>query len=155
MKLYSLSEQEFRTVIAMDSSNNYAWNNLGLLYYSMQKYDEAERILFKTIAMDTFFANPYQIMGLVYFKTSRPKDAALFFNKALEINAKNSYAYLGLAYLELEKKDTTKVIEYIIKAIDSGITFEYLDMDEELKTLKEQMIWKEMMAKYFPGKWKD
>ena len=155
MKLYSLSEQEFRTVIAMDSSNNYAWNNLGLLYYSMQKYDEAERILFKTIAMDTFFANPYQIMGLVYFKTSRPKDAALFFNKALEINAKNSYAYLGLAYLELEKKDTTKVIEYIIKAIDSGITFEYLDTDEELKTLKVQMIWKEMMAKYFPGKRKD
>ena len=94
-------------------------------------------------------------MGLVYFKTSRPKDAALFFNKALEINAKNSYAYLGLAYLELEKKDTTKVIEYIIKAIDSGITFEYLDTDEELKTLNEQIIWKEMMAKYFPGKRKD
>ena len=57
--------------------------------------------------------------------------------------------------MELEKKDTTKVIEYIIKAIDSGITFEYLDMDEELKTLKVQMIWKEMMAKYFPGKRKD
>lgn len=155
MKLYTLSEQEIRTVIEIDSSNNFAWNNLGLLYYSMQKYDEAERILFKTIAMDTFFANPYQIMGLVYFKTSRPKDAELFFNKSLEINPKNSYAYLGLAYLELEKKDTTKVIEYIIKAIASGITFEYLDTDEELKTLKEQMIWKEMMAKYFPGKMKD
>jgi hypothetical protein len=79
-----------------------------------------------------------------------------FLTKHWKSTLKNSYAYFrpGLFGVR-KKKDTTKVIEYIIKAIDSGITFEYLDTDEELKTLKEQMIWKEMMAKYFPGKRKD
>lgn len=155
MKLYIQSEQEIRKVIEMDSTNNFAWNNLGLLYYTLQKYDEAELILNKTIAMDSFFANPYQILGLVYFKTNRLKDAAMYFNKALEINPKYAQAYIGLAYLLIKQNEIVKAIENIEKAIDSGTTFEYLDNDEELKSLKDQTIWKEMLTKHFPGKIKD
>lgn len=141
--------------VELDSTYVVPWNNLGAFYLQRQRYDDAELILNRAIVLDPNFANPRKHLGMVCFKTRRPEEARQNFQKALELNPSYIGAMLGMAYLLQSEGKTDQAIGYAEQAIVKGSTFQQLENDKDLESLRALPEWKALMKKYFSDKTKD
>jgi len=152
---YAEAESAYKKVIELDSTYAVAWSNLGYSFIQTLRYVEAEQVLSKAIALDSIYANPRKHLGMVYFKTNRPDEARQNFLRAMELNPNYAPALLGMACLLHWEGKVTEALAYIEQAIGKGRTFEQLQQDEDLTSLRALPEWKALMKKYFPDKVKD
>jgi Flp pilus assembly protein TadD len=141
--------------LSIDSIFVPAWNNLGFLYFTLARYKEAERVLKIANALDTNFATPYKLLGMVHFKTGRLVEARQNFLHALELNPNYTGAILGMAYLGSAVGKPKEAMSYVEQATGKGATLEQLSKDEDLVQLRSTQEWKILMKKYFADTFKD
>jgi len=76
----------------MNPSSALAANNVGFLYYKMDKFDEALRWYEKTIVIDHRRYQAYANLGDLYYQLNRTADAQRIYEKFLELAPKSPYA---------------------------------------------------------------
>jgi tetratricopeptide (TPR) repeat protein len=91
----------------IDPKNKFAWNNLGLVYFTMRDYDQAIAAFQKQIEVNPYDDYAYNNLGRVYWNERKYDDAVKAFNQQLEHNPldKFSHANLGVMYAEWHKYD--------------------------------------------------
>jgi len=91
----------------VDPKNKFAWNNLGLVYFTMRDYDQAIAAFNKQIEVNPYDDYAYNNLGRVYWNQRKYDDAVKAFNQQLEHNPldKFSHANLGAMYAEWHKYD--------------------------------------------------
>ncbi|MCC6753389.1 MAG: tetratricopeptide repeat protein [Saprospiraceae bacterium] len=144
----------FEKTVELDSTDIYNVANLGAIYTMTRRYSDAEPWLIKAIALDSALASPYKHLGLICFKTNRPNASRQYYLQALQLNPNYAGAMLGMAYVLQSEGKTAEAIGYVEQAIIKGSTFEQLNEDEELKSLRSQAEWKALMQNFFPDKMK-
>ncbi len=143
------SEFALKRAVQLNSLDKIYWNNLGLLYNQTKRYADAEIVLQKAISLDSSFANPRKHLAFAYFKTGRLDEAKKGFFKAIELNPNYISAILGIAYVFTKEGKIVNAINYIDQAIQKNATFEQLQKDEDLTSLRNTTEWNELMRKYF------
>jgi tetratricopeptide (TPR) repeat protein len=101
--------------------------NIGMAYFEMGRYEEAERWLARAEAADkTKIASEYNL-GRIAFETGRYEDAARYFEKVLARDRDNLMALRALAYTciktgELDKAEVTyaRVLVLVPDSLDDG-----------------------------------
>ena len=91
----------------VDPKNKFAWNNLGLVYFTMRDYDQAIAAFNKQIEVNPYDDYAYNNLGRVYWNQRKYDDAVKAFSQQLEHNPldKYSHANLGAMYAEWHKYD--------------------------------------------------
>jgi tetratricopeptide (TPR) repeat protein len=91
----------------LDPKNKVAWNNLGLVYFTMRENDQAIAAFQKQIEVNPFDEFAYNNLGRVYWNDRNYDEAVKAFNKQVENNPldKFAHAYLGVMYAEWHKYD--------------------------------------------------
>lgn len=98
---------EFEGELKINPTEAAAYYKLGDAYSRMQKFDEAERVLQRSIWLDSTSTGPYILMGKVLAKKGESELAVRSLQHALSMDPNNSIAHflLGQAYRDLGKKD--------------------------------------------------
>ena len=99
-----------------------AYNELGIAYSKLEKYDEA--IIHYTNAIQTNHLDDdfYNNRGIAYFRLQKYDEAIADYDKAIEINKHNIYAYHNRGNLNSElRKFKEAIIDYSV-AIELDIT---------------------------------
>jgi len=96
------------------------YENLGICYMKLKRFQEAEEELKHAIYLDPKFTKAYFDLGLLYFKEENYEKTIEQWNKILEIepNFPNKYIVLnnlGIVYQKKEMLD--KALEYFVQAL--------------------------------------
>jgi len=94
----------YKTSIALNPFVEETHANLGNLYFSLERYDEAEKEYKEVVKLSSNGVN-YYALGQVYLSTGRYDEAENIFNKVrrLEPEKTDGYFGLGLAYSGQER----------------------------------------------------
>jgi tetratricopeptide (TPR) repeat protein len=91
----------------VDPKNKFAWNNLGLVYFTMRQDDQAIANFQKQLEVNPYDEFAYNNLGRVYWNERKYDDAVKAFSKQLENNPLDKFAHanLGAMYEERHKYD--------------------------------------------------
>jgi tetratricopeptide (TPR) repeat protein len=97
----------FKRATEVDPKNKYAWNNLGLVYFTLRENDQAIAAFQQQLVVNPYDEYAYNNLGRVYWNDRKYDEAVKAFNKQLENNPldKFSHANLGQMYSEWHKYD--------------------------------------------------
>ncbi|HUO14532.1 MAG TPA: DUF3857 domain-containing protein [Verrucomicrobiae bacterium] len=86
----------------VDPKNKYAWNNLGLAYFSLRQDDQAIAAFQKQLEVNPYDEYAWNNLGRVYWNERKYDEAVKAFNKQLETNPLDKFAHanLGAMYAE-------------------------------------------------------
>jgi tetratricopeptide (TPR) repeat protein len=104
-----------RTVKA-DPKHKLAWNNLGLVYFSLGKNEEAIAAYQKQIEINPYDEYAYNNLGRVYARQNKNEDAAKAFQKQLEVNPLDKWAHINLGALYIQWKKYDEAVPELEKA---------------------------------------
>lgn len=105
----------------LDSKNPIIQNNLGLIYFTREKFELAIDHLKQAVAMDPLFTDARNNLARVYIEqkkyTEAEKELSIVLNDLTYGNAEKGYINLGLSYFnqnkfELAKSTFLKALEY-------------------------------------------
>jgi tetratricopeptide (TPR) repeat protein len=98
---------EFEGELKINPAEAAAYYKLGDAYSRIEKFDEAERVLQRSIWLDATSTGPYILMGKVLAKKGETELAVRSLQHALAMDPNNSITHflLGQAYRDLGKKD--------------------------------------------------
>jgi tetratricopeptide (TPR) repeat protein len=99
--------REFEGELKINPVEAAAYYKLGDAYSRIQKFDEAERVLQRSIWLDSTSTGPYILMGKVLAKKGETELAVRSLQHALSMDPNNSITHflLGQAYRDLGKKE--------------------------------------------------
>ncbi len=141
---YSLADKLYRKIAAIDTNNQVAYLNLGILNIVLRKYVDAERYLAKAIELDSIDFLALHYMGLVHVKTSKFELAEKEFKSAIIINPKFLRTLIELAnlYMDLERNDDAeKTFMEIIKYDSKNVVAYYnLACYKAMKSRSEEAL---------------
>ncbi|HTF23793.1 MAG TPA: tetratricopeptide repeat protein [Candidatus Limnocylindria bacterium] len=138
---FARAAEEFKKVLALDSSLVEAEVNLGLAYQSLFEYDLAVRHLTKGLRERPNMLGPTVIVGMDYLKLGSPEKAIPFLQRALKLDPSNREARQALASCYLGQEDFRSAVEEFrqIAVLDSDkseawfkLGHEYLDLSASL-----------------------
>lgn len=84
-----LAKQNFEKAISLKSDYNFAYYQLGYLYYISNQYDNAKTQFEKAISIDPAFSNSRYFLGLIYDKQGDKKSAIEQFEIIERFNPEN------------------------------------------------------------------
>jgi len=113
------------------------YTNLGVVYSSRGRREEAIEAYKKAITLDPDNARAYNNLGNIYSRRGRTEEAILFYNKAIDADADFAPAYYNLALLYFSMKDYDRAGKYCDRAIASGYRADP-DFFNELKTYRKR-----------------
>jgi tetratricopeptide (TPR) repeat protein len=104
--------------------------SIGMAYFEVGKFEEAERWLNRARAVDkTKVASEYNL-GRIAFETGRYREAVLIFDRILEKDPQNTLALKAAAYTRIKTGELTKaeqyyrrVLELIPESADDGYNY--------------------------------
>jgi tetratricopeptide (TPR) repeat protein len=98
---------EFEKELAVNPAHAASLYKLGDAYSRIQKFDDAERLLQRSIWLDATSTGPYILMGKVLEKKGEPLLAARALQRAVTMDPSNPMPHhlLGQAYRDLGQKD--------------------------------------------------
>ncbi|MDQ3019512.1 MAG: tetratricopeptide repeat protein [Bacteroidota bacterium] len=136
MNNYSRALEDFTKVISVSPSNTDGYLHRGNTYLQQQKFSQALTDFTDAIRFDTHNINAYLGKSRVYTAQKKYSSAMTELNSASGIDPKNAGVYVIKAWVSILADDTTKIIDYISKAMyyDSNIVF--TDHKRELLNLK-------------------
>ena len=91
------AENYYKKSISLDKNIPEPLNNLGSLYTSSHKYDEAIECYKKAIALNPKFSPAYYNLGKAYLTIGKLIDAKNYLKKAIELNSNFSHAHRTLS----------------------------------------------------------
>jgi tetratricopeptide (TPR) repeat protein len=126
-------------------------NNLGNIYNSMDKKEEAIELYTKAMKISPDYAEAYYNLGVVYKDTARYKEAIAVFEKTIELNPKHARAFnnLGIVYSALGKKQESIASYKAAIEIDPGfakvysnlgVVYKDMDRNEEAVSFYKKSI---------------
>ncbi|UCC94801.1 MAG: tetratricopeptide repeat protein [Candidatus Omnitrophota bacterium] len=95
-----------------------AYNNLGLIYQGMGKYDEAITYYKKAIEINPNFAESYNNIGLIFYRLAKYNEAIPFYEMAIKVNQKYAEGYSNLGALYSKVGNTDKAIALLKRALE-------------------------------------
>jgi tetratricopeptide (TPR) repeat protein len=112
----------FSQIVAADPEDFVAWTELGNLYFSDEKYSDAEAAYGKAIALKPDFVPALLNFGKLYIKEKKADQAVETLSKAVAImpDSADVNHYLGEAYLQAKKG--SKAVGYLNRAIELAPT---------------------------------
>jgi tetratricopeptide (TPR) repeat protein len=104
--------------------------SIGMAYFELGKFEEAEHWLNRARAADkTKVASDYNL-GRIAFETGRYQDAAVIFDRILARDPKNTMALKAAAYTRIKTGELTKaeqyyrqVLELVPESVDDGYNY--------------------------------
>lgn len=122
----------YKTATDRDPTNAQAFEQTGRLYYSINKFDKAEKNFLKALSIDPGSASIKMSLGWLYLLAkSRPQTAIKYFKDVLRSDQEpNTYFGLGMAYFANNQR---------IEAIDIITKLHNMGQEDFAKRL-EQMV---------------
>ena len=96
---YARAIEFLQKALKQDKNYSEAWNNLGVAYERMGKYNEAIEA-YKTALLNTFYRNPekaFNNLGRVYYRNKKYDDAVDAYKEAIKRTSDFVLPYYGLA----------------------------------------------------------
>ncbi len=116
------SFEQFSEAVKLDPFSTFdAHHYLIKIYLKKNLTVQAEKELRKTIALNSDDYWAYTLLGVLYYKSGRDKEAEALWKKSLEKNVYNFEAAKNLAVYYAEKKDFASSREYIDRLRRLGI----------------------------------
>ena len=114
-----LAVRMFETAVRFDPANEFAHNQLGILYTKKERYNSAykEFSIVNQIDSQNTFAMLW--LGILHLKNGKLNLAVEWFNKIIEIDPNNADAYYFLGTIYNFRHNPATAIEYLKKARDS------------------------------------
>ncbi|HRZ96983.1 MAG TPA: tetratricopeptide repeat protein [Paludibacter sp.] len=129
MKLYSKginqSEKQnyqkaityFQKAINIDSLFAFAWDNMGLCYRKLDKFDEAIYAYNRSLELDPLGIMPLQNIAVAYKYKKEYEKALTAYKTLADIDSKNPEVYYGIGLIyAFDLKELEKGLENICKA---------------------------------------
>ncbi len=93
---------KFQAVLDQEPNNMTALSNLGVIYYKLNRLDEAEEILRKSVSATPNDSQARSVLGVVCFRKGKTDDAYNELTRAVALNPRNAEAhnYLGIVMSE-------------------------------------------------------
>tara|TARA_B100001057_G_C22804424_1_gene932764 strand:+ start:154 stop:1704 length:1551 start_codon:yes stop_codon:yes gene_type:complete len=113
-----MAANAFVYIIGLDKKNTAAYNNLGNVFKTQKKFEEAKDNYSKALEINPTFINAIINLGNLYFELNDFKNATDHYLKAIEIDNKNALAHynLGLVYQSIgEFENSKKEFEEVLK----------------------------------------
>lgn len=106
-ELFRISLDYYKEATKLSPHNAGLFNEWGLVYYYMGRYDEAMEKFQQSLALDQQFDQTYLFMGDVYLAKKEYERAAEAYQKAIELTPDLAQAHsaLGYAYAQLGRLD--------------------------------------------------
>lgn len=119
-RAYDLAEKHFKKAIALSDGDPQYYNNLGALYLTMERFDDAIPA-FRNAAENLLFANPEMAwtgIGLAYFKKHDYPAAESYYNKARELNPRYAQAHFRLGELYYGQDRPVEAVAAFSRAVE-------------------------------------
>ena len=96
-----------------------AFNTLGLILISLNKFEDAKKAFLHAIKLDSKYISSYNNLGHCFTLINDYENALEYFNKAFEIDPYSSEVINNLANYFLNKGDYKKALEFYLRAYQS------------------------------------
>lgn len=119
-RAYDLSEQHWLRAVSLSSGNPQHYNNLGALYLTMERFDDAI-IAFRKAADNLLFGTPevaWAGIGYAYFLKRDYPAAERSYLKARDLNPRYFQASLKLGELYYGQERTAEALESLLRATE-------------------------------------
>ncbi len=130
------AEEKYHQFIQWDENNFDIWYNLGMLYYTTNRYSEAINALYKALEIDASKALVYYGIGMVLQKMEQNLEAIAAYEKAIEIDPNYIDAYNNLGniwYRQGDAKQAEKIYRQAL-TVNPEHFGSYLNLGNALKT---------------------
>lgn len=109
----------FQAAVRVDPGNEYAHNQLGILYAKKERFNDAFREFSRVVQID--HRNTYAILwlGILYLRQNDLNNAFKKFQEIIRIDPNNADAYYYLGAIYNFRHNQAKAIEYLKKARDA------------------------------------
>ena len=130
---------KFQEALRLDPENEYAHNQLGILYAKKERYDDAFREFSKVVEIDGRNTFAHLWLGILYLRKNDLDRGFTKFNEVIALDPGNADAYYFIGAIYNIRHNPVKAIEYLKKARDAdseepethyrlGLAFSSLDM---------------------------
>ncbi len=109
----------FETAVRFDPANEFAHNQLGILYTKKERYDSAFKEFSMVNEIDSHNTFAMLWLGILHLKNGKLNLAFERFNKIVEIDPNHADAYYFLGTIYNFRHNPAMAIEYLKKARDS------------------------------------
>ena len=127
---FAKAERNLQTVLAVDSSNQLAYENLARLYYDRGRLKDKSYMLLADLVVtqslrvfkDSGAESPdiYNIKGLIYMERDNQVDALKAFTKAAELKPDHADAHMNIAMISIRFRDYAQAEKSINIALKDG-----------------------------------
>jgi tetratricopeptide (TPR) repeat protein/transglutaminase-like putative cysteine protease len=100
----------------VDAKNKYAWNNLGLAYFTIHDDAQAIAAFQKQLEVNPYDDYAWNNLGRVYWNERKYDDAVNAFNKQLESNPLDKFAHANLGQMYAEWHHYNEAVTELEKA---------------------------------------
>lgn len=109
----------YKMALKEDENFPFAWDNLGLSYRQLGKYNEAIEAYKKSISLDPNHAFPLQNLAVAYTYIKEYQKAIDTFEELKKIDENNPEIYYGIGQIYYQHlKDYEKSLDYMCKAFN-------------------------------------
>ncbi len=145
--------QQFLKALELNPDDPYLHYDLAYTYNAKGVLDKAEFHLKEAIRLKPDYADAYNYLGVLYFRTGRVDLAIESYEKALSnllyLNPQKTHFNLGVAYLSRKEyhkaveqfKEAIKIVpDYAAAYVNLGRAYEGLDMDHQARRSYEKAV---------------
>lgn len=106
----------YRQTIAINPNSSASWNNLGLVYFDLGDYQQAEHAMQEAVRSDPGSALAKANYGYILAFLDRLDEAEKLFRQAERLRADEPYGLLGIGYLDLYRGHPDRAVDNFLKA---------------------------------------
>ncbi len=127
---FAKAERNLQTVLAVDSSNQLAYENLARLYYDRGRLKDKSYILLADLVVtqslrvfeESGVKSPdiYNIKGLIFMERDNQVDALKAFSKAAELKSDHADAHMNIAMISIRFRDYAQAEKSLNIALKDG-----------------------------------
>jgi len=132
---FSEGQVYFQVFIEQNPKNNFAHNELALLYMQTKQWPDAENVLNKSMQIDSASITAYKLLSAVFLRQGREGDIAELYRKGLV----KIPGHPGLM-LELAKRLTQDQKQSEAIALYNNLTDKYPEYDEAANNLADLLL---------------
>jgi protein O-mannosyl-transferase len=107
----------FEHTLSVTKRNVLIHYNLGFVFFTKGKFDEAERLFTEAIKLRPDYAEAHSSLGNVYLRQKKLEEAGKKFAEAVRFKPELVEAQYNLGYVLLQQKKPDEAIEYLQEAI--------------------------------------
>ena len=116
LKNYSGSIIECNAILDINRKDASTLNTLGLCYFLLKKYDEADKILLEALSFDNKNIKILNSLGRLNHEQRKSKEARIYFDKAINLYPNNFETLNNIAGFYLEEEEYNKAIQFYNRA---------------------------------------